>query len=98
MSNYKSNLIAALRSGQVHARIQYLLHAGCAPPGSTRPGARPQAFGSVKRGALSNTLWLATMTAEELGYFFAASTTFRAAALLLTFALAWLKLPGAAGQ
>src|ERR1700674_820640 len=48
--------------------------------------------GLLKRVALINIIWLAAMTAVSLHYFFAAPTSFLAAALLI-FVLAWLKLP-----
>ncbi len=48
--------------------------------------------GLLKRAALANIIWLAVMTAVSLHYFFAAPTSFLAAALLI-FILAWLKLP-----
>jgi hypothetical protein len=46
----------------------------------------------VKRIAIVNTLWLAVMTAVSVRYFFAAPTSFLAAALIL-FLLATLTLP-----
>lgn len=46
----------------------------------------------LKRVALVNALWLATMTAVSLRYFFVLPTSFLVAALLL-FVLAWFKLP-----
>ena len=49
--------------------------------------------GLLKRVALINAIWLATMTVVSLRYFFAFPTACLAAALLI-FALAWLKLPG----
>jgi hypothetical protein len=48
--------------------------------------------GLLKRVALINAIWLAAMTAVSLYCFFAAPTSFLAAALLI-FALAWVKLP-----
>ncbi len=53
--------------------------------------------GLLKRVALINTIWLGTMTAVSLWYFFAAPTSFLAAALLI-FAVAWLKLPAEGPQ
>ncbi len=49
--------------------------------------------GLVKRVALINAIWLAAMTVVSLRYFFAFPTACLAAVLLI-FALAWLKLPG----
>jgi hypothetical protein len=46
----------------------------------------------LKRAALVNILWLATMTAVSLHYFFLVPTSFLAATLLI-FLFAWLKLP-----
>jgi hypothetical protein len=46
----------------------------------------------LKRLALLNSLWLAALTAVSLCYFFAAPTSFLAAALLI-FLAAWLTLP-----
>jgi hypothetical protein len=48
--------------------------------------------GLLKRAALINIIWLATMTAVSLHYFFIVPTLFLAATLLI-FILAWLKLP-----
>ena len=48
--------------------------------------------GDLKRIALINSIWLATMTAISLKYFFLAPTCFLVFALLL-FLLAWWKLP-----
>jgi hypothetical protein len=48
--------------------------------------------GLLKRVALVNAIWLATMTGVSLYYFFAAPTSFLVVALVI-FALAWLKLP-----
>jgi hypothetical protein len=46
----------------------------------------------LKRVALSNAIWMATMTGISIHYFFAAPTSFLVVALLL-FAFACLKLP-----
>jgi voltage-gated potassium channel Kch len=46
----------------------------------------------LKRIALLNGIWLATMTATSLRYFFVFPTAFLGTALLI-FAAAWLKLP-----
>jgi hypothetical protein len=46
----------------------------------------------IKRIAIVNALWLAAMTAVSLRYFFAAPTSFLAAALIL-FLLAAVTLP-----
>ena len=47
----------------------------------------------LKRVALVNAIWLATMTAVSLRYFFVIPISFLVLALLI-FLLAWLKLPG----
>ena len=49
--------------------------------------------GLLKRVALINAIWLATMLAVSLRYFFIFPTTFLVTALLI-FALAWLNLSG----
>ena len=49
----------------------------------------------LKRVALVNTIWLATMTAVSLRYFFVIPISFFVVALLI-FAVAWWKLPGSA--
>ena len=48
----------------------------------------------LKRVALVNVIWLAVMTGVSWHYFFAAPTSFLAAAMLI-FVLAWVKLPAA---
>jgi hypothetical protein len=48
--------------------------------------------GLLKRAALVNIIWLATMTAVCLRYFFIVPVTFLAVSLLI-FIAAWLKLP-----
>jgi hypothetical protein len=48
--------------------------------------------GLLKRVALINVIWLATMTTVSLHYFFIVPTSFLAVTLLI-FISAWLKLP-----
>lgn len=51
----------------------------------------------LQRAALVNILWLLTMTAVSLRYFFAAPTFFLALPLL-AFILSWLKLPSSSSD
>jgi hypothetical protein len=53
---------------------------------------RRERAGLLKRVALVNLLWLATMIAVSLRYFFIVPTSFLAVTLL-AFILAWVKLP-----
>lgn len=53
---------------------------------------RRERTGLLKRVALVNALWLATMIAVSLRYFFIVPTSFLAVTLL-AFILAWVKLP-----
>jgi hypothetical protein len=93
MANYKFNLMGSARSmadlmrGFSVAFMVAALGLGVLDLLVSRERA-----GLLKRVALINTIWLAAMTAVSLHYFFAAPTSFLAAALLI-FALAWLKLP-----
>ena len=48
----------------------------------------------LKRVALVNVIWLASMTGVSWHYFFAAPASFLAATMLI-FVLAWVKLPAA---
>ena len=50
--------------------------------------------GLLKKIALLNVLWLATLSAVSLRYFFVVPTTFLLIALLI-FVMAWIKLPAA---
>jgi len=94
MANYKFNLLGSLRSQDDLMRgfsVAFMLALlGFGIFDLLLSGERA---GLLKRAALVNTIWLAAMTSVSLHYFFVAPTSFLAAALL-TFALAWLKLPG----
>lgn len=93
MSSYKFNLLGSLRSMAGMLRgfsVSFML----APLGFGLFDlvlSRERA-GLLKRAALINILWLASMTAISLHYFFILPTSFLAAALLI-FIAAWLKLP-----
>jgi hypothetical protein len=93
MTNYKFNLMGSVRSMDDLFQgfsIAFMLAAlGIGALDLLLWRERPSL---LKRVALINTIWLALMTAVSLHYFFAAPTTFLAAALLI-FALASLKLP-----
>ena len=93
MSNYKFNLMGSVRSTDNLLRgfsISFML--GTLGLGALDLALSRERAGLVRRVALINTLWLASLTAVSLRYFFAAPTSFLVAALLL-FAAAWLKLP-----
>lgn len=93
MSNYKFNLLGSMRSMQnlvTGFSISFMLAA--IGFGAVDLSLRRERAELLKRLALANTLWLAVMTAVSLRYFFAAPTSFLAAALLI-FLLATLTLP-----
>jgi hypothetical protein len=93
MSSYKFNLLGSLRSMADLLRgfsVSFMLAAlgfGAFDLLLSRERA-----GLLKRAALINIIWLTTMTAVALHYFFIVPTSFLAATLFL-FILAWLKLP-----
>jgi len=93
MSDYKFDLLGSMRSMQnlmTGFSISFMLAAlglGAVDLSLWREPAE-----LVKRIAIVNTLWLAVMTAVSVRYFFAAPTSFLAAALIL-FLLATLTLP-----
>lgn len=93
MSDYKFDLLGSMRSMQnlmTGFSISFMLAAlglGAVDLSLWREPAE-----LIKRIAIVNTLWLAVMTAVSLRYFFAAPTSFLAAALIL-FLLAALTLP-----
>jgi hypothetical protein len=94
MSSYKFNVMGSMRSMDNFLRgfsISFMLGVFCV--GVVDLVLARERAGLLKRVALIHTIWLAAMTAVGLRYFFVASTSFLAAALLI-FALAWLKLPG----
>lgn len=96
MANYRLNVMGSMRSMDNFLRgfsIAFMLAAfvmGAVDLVLSRERAE-----LVKRVSLVNTLWLATMTAVSLQYFFVIPTSFLTVALLI-FALAWWKLPGSA--
>jgi len=93
MSDYKFDLLGSMRSMQnlmTGFSVSFMLAAlglGAVDLSLCREPAE-----LVKRIAIVNTLWLAVMTAVSVRYFFAAPTSFLAAALIL-FLLATLTLP-----
>lgn len=93
MSNYKFDLMGSLRSMQnlmTGFSISFMLAA--LGLGAVDFALRRERAELLKRIALVNALWLAAMTTVSLRYFFAAPTSFLAAALLI-FLLATLTLP-----
>jgi hypothetical protein len=93
MSNYKFDLMGSRRSLQnlmTGFSISFMFAAlGFAAMNLALRRERTQL---LKRVAFVNTLWIAIMTAVSLRYFFAAPTSFLAAALLI-FLLAAITLP-----
>jgi hypothetical protein len=92
MTNYKFDLMGSIRSMSNLLRgfsIAFML--GAFALGALDLLLSPERSGLLKRAALINTIWLATMTAVSLRYFFVVPTSFLATALLI-FALAWLGL------
>jgi hypothetical protein len=93
MSSYKFNLMGSMRSMDNLLRgFSVFFMVGMIGLGVLDLLLARERSGLLKRVALINTIWLAVMTAVSLRYFFAAPTSFLAAALLM-FVLAWLKLP-----
>jgi hypothetical protein len=93
MANYKFNLMGSLRSMSDLMR-GFSVAFGLASLGFgvldiVLWGQRGRLLKTV---ALVNVLWLAAMSGVSLHYFFAAPTSFLAAALVV-FGLAWWKLP-----
>jgi hypothetical protein len=93
MSNYKFNLLGSFCSmaGILRGFSVSFMVAALAFGVFDLMLSRERA-GLLKRAALINIIWLATMTAVSLHYFFIVPTSFLAVALLI-FILAWLKLP-----
>lgn len=94
MSNYKFNVMGAMRSMDNFLRgfsISFML--GVLALGAIDLALCRERAGLLKRVALINTLWLAAMIAVSLRYFFIFPTSFLVTALVI-FAAAWLKLPG----
>ena len=96
MSNYRFNVMGSMRTMDNFLRgfsISFMV--GMLGLGALDLLLARERTGLLKRVALINTIWLATMTAVSLRYFFVFPSSFLAAALLI-FALAWLKLPASA--
>jgi len=99
MSSYKFNLLGSFRSMADMLRgfsVSFMVAAlgfGVFDLALSR-----ERSGLLKRAALINILWLATMTAVSLHYFFVVPSSFFGATLLI-FIAAWLKLsaPGNPG-
>jgi hypothetical protein len=94
MSNYKFNVMGSMRSMDNFLRgfsISFMLGVLCL--GALDLALCRERAGLLKRVALINAIWLATMLAVSLRYFFIFPTTFLVTALLI-FALAWLNLSG----
>jgi hypothetical protein len=93
MSNYKFNVMGSMRSMDNFLRgfsISFLLSA--LSLGALDLAVCRERGGLLKRVALVNVVWLASLTAVSLRYFFILPTIFLITALLI-FALAWLNLP-----
>lgn len=95
MANYKFNLLGSFRSMAGILRgfsVSFMVAAlGFGVFDLALSGERS---GLLKRAAAINILWLATMTAVSLHYFFVLPSSFLGATLLI-FIAAWLKLPAA---
>lgn len=97
MSNYKFNLMGSMRSmdnllrGFSISFVIAMIGLGALDLTLSRERA-----GLLKRVALLNALWMLGMIAVSLHYFFVFPTGCLLVAFLI-FALAWLKLPAAAG-
>jgi predicted membrane protein len=93
MSSYKLNLIGSLRSMAEMLRgfsVSFMAAAlgfGVFDLMLSRERAR-----LLRRPSLINIIWLASMTAVSLRYFFIVPTSFLAVALFI-FVLVWLTLP-----
>jgi hypothetical protein len=93
MSSYKFNVLGSLRSMADFLRgFSVSFMAAVLGFGVFDLLLSRERAGLLKRAALINIVWLTTMTAVALRYFFIVPTSFLAATLLL-FVLAWLKLP-----
>jgi uncharacterized membrane protein len=93
MANYRFNLIGSMRSMNNLLRgfsISFMLAA--LVMGAVDLVVCRERASLLKRVALLNTIWLATMTAVSLRYFFVIPISFFVVALLI-FAVAWWKLP-----
>ena len=93
MTSYKFNLMGSLRSmDNLFQGFSVAFMLGALGMGALTLAVSNERSSLLKRVALVTVIWLAVMTGVSLHYFFAAPTSFLAAALLL-FVLAWLRLP-----
>ncbi len=95
MSNYKFNLAGSLRSMDnllTGFSMSFMLAALAL--GAFDLLLSGERADLLKRATLMNILWLATMTAVSLRFFFIVPTSFLVATMLI-FVLAWWKLPAA---
>jgi hypothetical protein len=94
MANYRFNLMGSMRSMNNLLRgfsISFMLAA--LVMGAVDLVLCRERAALLKRVALVNAIWLATMTAVSLRYFFLIPTSFLVVVLLI-FLVAWVKLPG----
>jgi hypothetical protein len=95
MTNYRFNLMGSARSMRdLMQGFSVCFTLSALGLGSIDLALSSEHTALLKRLALVNTLWLAALTAVSLYYFFAAPTSFLAAAILI-FLAAWLTLPAA---
>ena len=93
MSNYKFNLAGSLRSmDNLLTGFSICFMLAALTFGAFDFLLSRERAGLLKQAALINILWLASMTAVSLRYFFVIPTSFLVATLLI-FVAAWLKLP-----
>ena len=98
MGNYKFDLMGSVRSmADLRKGFDISFMLGAIGLGVLDLLLSGERAGLLKRVVLFNTVWLAAMTAVSLVYFFVLPTSFLVVALLM-FALAWLKLRGAAQE
>jgi len=98
MANYKFDLMGSVRSmADLRKGFDISFMLGAIGLGVLDLLLSGERAGLLKRVVLFNTVWLAAMTAVSLVYFFVLPTSFLVVALLM-FALAWLKLRGAAQE
>ena len=93
MANYRFNLMGSFRSmAQLLHGFSVSFMVAALGFGVFDLALSGERSGLLKRAALINILWLATMTAVSLHYFFAAPASFLGVTLVV-FIMAWLKLP-----
>ncbi len=94
MVSYKFNLMGSMRSMDNFLRgFSFSFMVGILAMAGVDLGLSRERTGVLKRLALINAIWLATMTVISLRYFFVMPTSFLVVALTM-FVLAWWKLPG----